>query len=129
MKRFITIIASIALVMCSLSSCRIEGYGTGYDDGYEDGREAGFDYGYTKGIEEAQQFLTFVVDDDLSSVERDIEDKYGIHPYEAVEILTNYADVPDQVSKEELRNAIWAIYRYYYRSNEVINGIEDYDIE
>lgn len=129
MKRFITIITSVALVMCSLSSCRIEGYDAGYDDGYEVGREAGFDYGYTKGVEEAQKFLAFAVDDDLNSLGWNIEDKYGMNPYEAVEILTNYADNPDEATEEELHNAILAIYRYYYGSHEVVNGIEDYYIE
>lgn len=129
MKRFITFLASFAIVICSLSSCRIEGYDTGYDDGYDDGYDIGFDYGYAKGIAEAQQFLAFIVDDDLRCLGRDLEDQYGIHPEEAVQILSNYADVPDEVSEEELHNAIWAIYRYYYRSHEVINGIEYYDIE
>ena len=129
MKRLFVIIASIVLIMCSLSSCKIEGYGSGYDDGYLDGRETGLDYGYTKGIEEAQRFLAFAVDDDLSDLGRDIEDEYGIHPAEAVELLTNYADNSAEATKEELNNAIWAIYRYYYGLREVVNGIEDYYIE
>ena len=125
MKRLIAILAAIFLVMCSLSSCRVEGYDTGYDDGYD----AGYDYGYTKGIEEAQQFLEIVVDDDLSSLGWDIEDQYGLHPEDALMILSNYADVPDEVDEEDLNAAIWAIYRYYYESNKIINSIEDYLIE
>ena len=125
MKRLIAILAAIVLVMCSLSSCRIEGYDKGHDDGYD----AGYDYGYTKGIEEAQQFLAIVVDDDLSSLGWDIEDQYGLHPEDALMILSNYADVPDEVDKEDLNAAIWAIYRYYHESNKIINSIDDYVIE
>ena len=129
MKRVISILASIVLVMCCLYGCRIEDYDAGYADGYTDGRDAGYDYAYAKGIEEAQRFLDIVVDEDLFFLCKDIEDQYGLHPEDALLILSNYADVPDEVTEEELTNAIWAIYHYYYKSNEIINGIEDYWID
>ena len=129
MKRVITIIVSITLVMCCMSSCRIEGYDSGYDDGYADGREAGFEYGYTKGIEEAQRFLAFAVDDDLIDLKLNIRKEYGLHPEDALDVLTNYIDVPDEVDEQELVDAIYAIRRYYYKSNEIINGIEYYWID
>ena len=44
-------------------------------------------------------------------------------------ILSNYADVPDEVTEEELNKAIWAIYSYYYESREIMNAIEDYWID
>ena len=125
MKKLIMVLALFALALCSLSGCRIEGYDTGYDDGYY----AGYDDGYAKGIETAQKFLAFVVDDDLSSLAWDIEDEYGLFPEDALQMLSNYADRSNEVSEEELNNAIWAICRYYYKSNEVINGIEDYWID
>ena len=96
-----------------------------YDTGYEDGYENGF----YDGIEEAQQYISIILDDELFMLSLNIEDKYGIYPEEAVQILSNYADVPDEVDIEELNDAIWAIYRYYYDSQEVINGIDDYEIE
>lgn len=129
MKKFIAILTSFAFVVCSLSGCRIEGYHDGYDKGYDDGYEAGCDYGYSKGIADAQRYIAFVVDDDLSSLARDIKKAYGLHPEDALLILSNYADVPDEVTEEELNKAIWALYRYYYDSTEVINSIEDYLIE
>ena len=125
MKRFVAILVLLSVTIC-LCSCDYRGI---YDEAYEDGHFDGQCDGYYDGIERAKEYIAFVVDDDLSSLARDLEDQYGIHPEEAVQILSNYADVPDEVSEEELHNAIWAIYRYYYRSNEVINGIEDYDIE
>lgn len=129
MKRFIAILASFALTIC-LSSCSFRGsYDDGYEDGYDDGYYAGFDYGYYEGIAEAQHDIASYVDDDLSSLGWDIEEEYGLHPEDALQILSNYADVPDEVTEEELNNAIWAIYRYYYKSHEVINGIEDYWID
>ena len=96
-----------------------------YDSGYEEGYENGF----YDGIAEAQHDIAFYVEDDLSSLGWDIEDEYGIHPEKAVQILSNYADVPDEVDEDELNDAIWAIYRYYHDSQEVINGIEDYWID
>ena len=128
MKKIVLLIA-VMLAMCSLSGCRIEGYNHGYDDGYDDGYESGYDIGYEEGVTRAQRYISFVLDDDLDSLAYDIEDTYGIHPEEAVQILSNYADVPDEVTEEELLNAIWAIYRYYHDSIEVVNGIEDYLID
>ena len=125
MKKLIMVLALFSLILCSLSGCRIEGYDTGYDDGYY----AGYDDGYAKGIEKAQKFLAFVVDDDLSSIAWDIKDEYGMFPEDALNVLTNYIDVPDEVDEQDLVDAIYAVRSYYYRSNKVINDIEDYWID
>ena len=129
MKKFIAMIAVITLVLFSLSACELEPYEDDYDEGYSDGWEAGFDEGYYEGIAKAQHSIAFYVEDDLFYLERDIERKYGIHPEEAVQILSNFADVPDEVTEEEVYAAIWSIYLYYHASQEVINGIEDYSID
>ena len=129
MKRFISILLFFSVSMCLLS-CSYKGtYEDGYGDGYDDGHYEGLCAGYDKGIEKAKEYLAFVVDDDLSELSRDIEDKYGIHPEKAVQILTNYADDPDSVSKEDLLRAIYAIDNYFNKSHQVINGIEDYWID
>ena len=44
-------------------------------------------------------------------------------------ILSNYVDVPDEVNQEDIPKAIWVIYSYYNKSNELINSIEDYAID
>ena len=137
MKRFIAFIASFALVICLLScSCRgtyEDGYADGYDDGLEDGWCDGYDEGYSKGyyegIAEAQHDISVYVEDDLSSLAWDIDDTYGMHPEDAIMILANHADDPEAIEEEELNRAIWAIYRYYYNSHKIINGIEDYWID
>ena len=133
MKRFITIAASFVLVICLLS-CSYKGT---YDDGHEDGFDYGFDCGwykgydegYSEGLAEAQHDIAIRVDDEIWSLAWDIEDEYGLFPEDALQILTNYADVPDEVTREEVNNAIWAIRRYYFASNEIINDIEDYWID
>lgn len=124
MKKIIAMIA-LLMVSCSLSSC----FATDYDYGYEDGYDEGYYAGYSEGGEDAQRWIASRVEDDLWSLDWDIEEEYGVNPWEAVEILSNYADVPDEVTEEELHQAIWAIYRYYHKSNEVINGIEDYQLD
>lgn len=129
MKRFMAILASAALFICSLS-CSYRGtYDDGYEDGYSDGHYEGLCDGYEKGIERAKERIASRVEDDIWDMERDIENEHGINPWEAVEVLSNYADVPDEVTEEELHKAIWAIYSYYNKLNEVINGIEDYWID
>jgi hypothetical protein len=129
MKRFIAILVLLSVTIC-LCSCDYRGiYDEAYEDGYEDGHYAGQCDGYYDGIERAKEYIAFVVDDDLSSLAWDIEAEYGLHPEDALQILSNYADVPDEVDEEELKDAIWAIYRYYYDSHKVINDIEDYWID
>ena len=88
-----------------------------------------YDEGYHDGVAMAQQYIATITDFELSDMEQDIEKQYGMNPYEAVELLTNYADSPDEATKEEVNNAIWAVYRYYFCSQEVINKIEDFDIQ
>lgn len=128
MKKFIAILLTLAL-LCSLPACELRGYDEGYEEGYNDGRFDGRCDGYADGIEEAQSFLAFIIEDDLSMLGWEIEETYGVHPEDALLILSNYADVPDEVTEEELHAAIWAIYRYYYKSHEVIDGIKDYCID
>lgn len=126
MKKFTSVLAVLAvLIIFYLTSC---GEGT-YEDGYKVGYGNGYGEGYYEGIAEAQSSIAFYVEDELIALKRDIEDEYGMHPGEAVEVLTNYADVPDEVTEEDLKKAIWSLYRYYYDSHNVINGIEDYWIE
>ena len=137
MKKLIAVIAVIAMALCSLSACELkpyeddydEGYSYGWEAGYDAGWVAGYDEGYYEGIAEAQNDIAFYVEDDLWSLAHDIEDEYGMYPEDAVWVLFNYTDVPDEVTEEELINAIWAIRAYYYNSQEVINSIEDYWID
>ena len=128
MKRFIATITVLVLVLI-LSACNIETYEDGYEEGYSDGFFDGKVDGYSEGIEKAQHYISFRVDDDLWSLASDIEDEYGIHPDDAMDVFFRYADGHDDVSEEELSKAIWAIRRYYYKSHEVINEIEDYWID
>ena len=104
------------------------GFDNGYYEGFDDGYCVGFDDGYSDGIAEAQCDIASYVDD-FSSLSWDILEEYGMNPYEAVEILSNYADVPDEVNKEDVNIAIWAIYSYYIGSEEIISSIERYCID
>ena len=130
MKKLIAAITVLLVLLLASSSCNYKGnYDDGYDDGYADGYTDGcFDgriKGYEDGIAKAQKHLAFAIDDDLSELGYKIEREYGMHPEDALMILSNYADVPDEASEDEVDDAIWAIYRYYYESLKVIDGIED----
>ena len=96
---------------------------------YDRGYETGYKEGYRAALSDAPERIEFYVEEDIWTLCNDIEDVYGIHPEEAAQILSNYADDPDAVAKEELNKAIWAIYRYYYDSREIMNEIEDYWID
>lgn len=137
MKRFIAVAVLFTLVICLLS-CSYEGtYDDGYEDGYDDGRDygwydgydEGYSEGYWEGVAEAQHDIANFVDDDLWSLEWDIEHEYGTFPEDALQILTNYIDDPDSISEEELYTAIYAIRSYYFASQKIPSNIEDYWID
>ena len=128
MKKFFSIFA-VLIIFCFLPSCYAKTYDDGYAEGYEYGYDEGYYVGYYDGAIDAQRMIASRVEDDLRSLGREIKDEYGMHPGNAVEVLSNYADVPDEVTEEELHQAIWAIYRYYYKTHDVIKGIEDYQID
>ena len=133
MKNHFIAIAIIAVLTCSLSACGKSDYAREQEAKreaiYESGYEAGYNAGYSEAMQKAPGRIESRVDDDIWDLCHEIEDKYGIHPEEAAMILSNYADVPAEVTEEELSKALWAIYRYYYGSCEILNGIEDYWIE
>lgn len=134
MKKSFVILSVFLIIICCLCSCGGKStyarereakeeaiYQRGYDAGYEEG--------YRAAMSKAPEKIDFYVEEDIWDLNHDIEDVYGIHPEEAAMILSNYADVPDEVTEEELSKAIWAIYRYYYGSREVMSGIDDYWID
>lgn len=144
MKQYTALFIAFSFLLCSLTACTGKSYEDGYTDGYSeakaemdflleeeflDGYDFGYEDGYHEGIDRAQSSIESQLDDELWSLAHDIEDKYGIHPEEAVQILSMYADVPEEVTEEDLIAAIWAIYRYYYASNEAVGEIDDYWID
>ena len=134
MKKVFAILAAFVILICCLTSCGGRSIYAMEQEAkeeaiYDRGYEAGYKEGYSAALSEAPERIEFYVDEDIWDLCNDIEDVYGIHPEEAVQILSNYADVPDEVDEAELSKAIWAIYRYYYDSREIMNEIEDYWID
>ena len=147
MKRIISFIAIFSLLV-SMSACGTNGYyengyAAGYDDGYseakwemtielEDGLDSGYDTGrdegysygyddgYCDGFEDGENELSGSLDWELSKVRKAANSIFGLSPYEAVQILTNYADDPAEVSEDDLVAAIGAISYYYEYSNSAI---------
>lgn len=115
-------------VISVVSSCS-EHNEVKHNDPYYEGYSDGYDEGYYDGIGITQESIESLIESDLWFLSHDIEDEYGLHPEDALNVLTNYIDVPDEVDELELVNAIYAIRRYYHKSNEVINNIEDYWID
>lgn len=139
MKRFFATLVIFALSICLLSCSQNRTYEDGYADGYSDAEsemlyrmeeelldeyDIGYEDGYYEGIADAQHDIANRMEDELWDIGWDIKTEYGIHPGEAIEILANYAYVPDEVGETELLNAIQAIYHYYYDSQEIIREIE-----
>ena len=130
MKKLFPAVLLLSIFVVLLSGCGITR--DDLDDEWEDGCEYGYESGYADGYDDAMQKVPAKIED---RVEFDIEDlcyeikkKYGIHPEDAANILSIYADVPDEVTEEELIKAIWAIYKYYHGASDIINGISDYYI-
>ena len=133
MKKHFIVVTVITVIVCFLSSCGKSTYAREQEAKreaiYESGYEAGYKDGYSEAMQKAPGRIESRVDDDIWDLCREIKNKYGIYPEEAAMILSNYADVPDEVTEEELNKAIWAIYRYYFKSCEIMNEIEDYWID
>ena len=134
MKKPFVILLVFLIILCFLCSC---GGKSAYareleakeEAIYQRGYDAGYDEGYRAAMSKAPDKIDFYVEEDLWELNHDIEDKWGMSPEEAIQIIANYADDPEALEAEELNRAIWAIYRYYYDSYEVINSIEDYWID
>lgn len=133
MVRFEKMFKSIAVFGCLLlcfSSCSS---GTSiyemerdakYEAAYEDGYKAGFDEGHLEGIADAKDSLN----DTLHGIASDAEDEWGISPEEAIGLLDLYAEGESgYVSKTDLRNALGAVYQYYWESYYVMQEIDSYD--
>lgn len=124
MRKILSIVLCAVLVF-SLSSCERkeisndEYYGD-YHDGYVDG--------YTDGIEEAQQAISFYIEEDFYEISSNNKDERGISIEDAIQILTNYAD-GEPISDAELRNAIWSIDKFYYETCDIVYNIEDYSLD
>lgn len=132
MKKHFIVVAVIVIIF-SLSSCGKSTYAreqeTKRETIYDSGYEAGYNDGYFEAMQKAPRKIESLVEDDIWDICYEIKSEYGIYPEEAAMILCNYADVPDEVTEEELNKAIWAMYKYYYESHEVMNEIEDYWID
>ena len=120
MKKHITLLPVFILMAFLLLSC---GQEKTYDDGFEDGYDCGYSEArfkyeddYVRGIIEGENAIAG--DIDWISVEIRIE--YGIDPEEAVYILQDYMFDPDSVSYTEMCNAIYAIRKYYFDVNNLI---------
>lgn len=120
MKKLVAILAVIAIATCLLVSCSNE---KTYDDGFEDGYDMGysearikFEDDYVKGFIEGENTLA----GDIDWISIEIRNEYGIDPEEAVYILQNYMYDPDSVSYDEMCDAIYAIRKYYFDVNNLI---------
>lgn len=110
----ILIIALCAALILALSSCNDRGpeYGN-YPEGYADG--------YADGVFEAQKQISGYAEESFSNIS-------GIDVYDAIQILTNYAD-GEPISEADLHDAIWKVQQFYYDSQDVIRDLDDYTVE
>ena len=120
MKKLFVTLATILLTVFLLLSCDSSGT---YDDGFEDGYDMGYDEAsikfeddYAKGFIEGENTIAREID--RLSVE--IRNEYGIYPEDAIYILQNYTIDPDSVSYTEMCDAIYAIRKYYFEVNNII---------
>lgn len=123
-KRMLSGALCAILIFC-LSSCGGKGSSDGefygdYHDGYVDG--------YSDGVAEAQQSISFYVEDDFYEINSNNEKERGLSIEDAVQILRNYAD-GEPISEAELHNAIWSINKFYYDTCDIVYNIENYSLD
>lgn len=121
---YLCIALCISLIIC-LISCKRSIYAMEQDVKRESAYENGYNEGYNEGRWEGIEDAKFYTEDDLSRLSWEIEDKYGICPENAINLLTNYAD-GEPVSEKDIMNAIWALHKFYWGAYDIINNMEDY---
>lgn len=124
MKKPLIFLTVLAVLLCFLVACTGRSIYAMERDSEKEAREEI----YREGVSAAQNQIDSLVESDLWDLEYGIEDKYGMSPEEAIQILTNYAD-GEPVSKAKVSKAIWAIRQYYYGTYDIVNGIDDYWVD
>lgn len=106
----------------------VDEYDEWYNDGYNWGHEEGLSDGYIDGYNEAMSEAPVKFKDHLYyeiwDLECDISSECGIHPEEALVVLSDYLD-GEPVSNAELNSAIDAISQYYYSVGELVTDIDE----
>ena len=100
----------------------------GYEYGYDDGFIEGYDCGYYDALSEAPEYIENRVEDAFFDLMFYVEDLNGMSPDKAINILTNYADVREEATDEEVEAAIWAISNFYNGVYDIRRGISEYDL-
>ena len=133
---YIILILAAVLLGLSCSNAQAEGYALGYEEGYIEGlselrTEYEDDYivGYRDGITRAQSAIEVYLMDDILHISFEIEDDYGISPEAAINAITNYVDIPGEVTEAEFNAAVWAIRRYYFALEDIIYDVDNYWID
>lgn len=129
-------VALIVLTSCVSDSYEKDTYESGYDAGYsdamreyEDKYSDGYHDGYYDGIAKAQLYIESRLEDDIYHLSYEIEEEYGISPYDAIHAIANYVDIPGEVTESEFTAAVWAIHRYYFDLWDIVGGVKDYWID
>lgn len=112
MKRVICAFLVIFAVL--LTACDRRG---GYEDGYSDG--------YSHALKDATSMVEDRLKDEMRHLSKSIDNEYGMDPEDAVKILMVVAD-GESVSERELIHAMWAVWEYYWGSEEIIDDIGSY---
>ena len=129
MKRMIALLFVVLGIITVILGCSSQNAEERHSDDYYEGYDEGYSQGYFDGIDAAKQQVEELVIDDLYDLCHQIEDEWGIDPEEAARLLSNYADVPDEVDESDVPNAIWAIYSYFHDSWDIVYRIDFYDVE
>ena len=110
--KFIKLLLILILVTFSCAACTTE---SAYDKGYEEGYDAGVSDGRDIGEELAKEYIYITYEFDIDTHE--MEDVRAI--------LRCYADENsgEDISEEDLRDAIWKILEYYDKVDRYLYNI------
>ena len=112
MNRFIKLLLLLSLVVLSCTACSDdELYNSGYNYGYEVGYDIGLSEGWESGEELTKRDISIMYEECIDTHEME----------DVTAILWCYADKNsgEDISEEDLREAIWKMLEYY-------DAVEDY---
>lgn len=130
------IVVSFFLVLSLAAVIIGKSYAAKYQEGYEAGRlsvqaaEVGtYSDGYRDGISRAQHAIEDLLMDDAYHLSCEIEETYGISPDMAIATISNYLDLPGEITESELFAASLAIHRYYTDLQDILQRVDEYSID
>ena len=95
---------------------------------YNQGYVTGYDAGYNNGLANAPKMVEHLFKKSLKAICEHMNEAYGLHPDDAMNIIMQYAD-GEPIESDELITALRVAWGYYNEANDCIEAIDAYNLD